>query len=1074
MDAPGAISTERPEILDEQYRRQSTNYGADEAIELDEEEEANEEEGAPAGTAAEDARAAGAVGQGREDGVEEGLGSLSLLSKQSASKIESILAGRSWAGAEAEEEASEEEGMEEVPTVTGEAPVDHGAAPRPSTPPSSQSQLQLQPRTLPQPHTPPLRQSGSGAVHQSSPGRWLSEDRDGAALDVFMSDMKVDQQPQQPGSGRGDLRAEARRMPPSAAARFPNGSPTRALFGRPAAEEEESDDEFETTWVQPSARSSVAGVSPRGGARGAGADAVAEIRRPPPAMEPAHMQQQQQLNPRQTTPDEDEDDEFSTVWVPRQSSNESTPSRTGVGPTAPSQPPPSQRASLSAVAHADAIASRDVESMTIAEAEAREAARREKQRLKKQRQKERKEKERKEAAARTVNTLADETATDEETPTTLSKNTEAASPKATAGPPVAKRIPSPTTLGSDGPSSVAAAAEPSACGTAVASNGALSAKAAKRTRAAEAKAAAELAAAKAERAADAARAAAETAVTKDTDTSLVVNAKAAGKVKAVEREDSEEPARLALVSSGGTSTSLPPSSSPSNSATSSASVAPPPAERISELDALPFDVADPQLILEQEEALRAAAMREALWETVPSRRGSRKASSSSSSTAPVAAASSSASSRGSASARGSSIPGAAAASAGVETALLPSDRGSSSRSQERPNEKERHGASERATALARQEHPTETALPASMVPPMPRAPPAPVPAPSAVAVGRESKDALPVAAAASPTVPSEVKKKKACRFFSSGTCRNGDACPFKHVVKGEKAAASLLPKAHQSVAEAAGAAAASQKASQRSAAKIEAQQQQQQQQPNRISEIDGRRSPVVRAEPQRRSAAAAVVQRAVRGLLCRRHVRRLLAERDLVREIDEIDGEVGKLVEATDVAAAQASADAGGHSSSETPGSQGGSNIETASMIISTRESLRSVHETTTHEEERDDNDTPAKVRRGAPMGNVDASKPTAGSGKAAMMDVRPTRHRKERADGERLPEAATARHAASSPDAAPNTAPLTRASPPRAIRERDIPPWLKPSERRENCEATAAFLKGLWELACQRHGLAP
>jgi hypothetical protein len=90
------------------------------------------------------------------------------------------------------------------------------------------------------------------------------------------------------------------------------------------------------------------------------------------------------------------------------------------------------------------------------------------------------------------------------------------------------------------------------------------------------------------------------------------------------------------------------------------------------------------------------------------------------------------------------------------------------------------------------------------------------------------------------------------------------------------------------------------------------------------------------------------------------------------------------------------------------------------------------------------------------------------------MMDVRPTRHRKERADGERLPEAATARHAASSPDAAPNTAPLTRASPPRAIRERDIPPWLKPSERRENCEATAAFLKGLWELACQRHGLAP
>ena len=43
--------------------------------------------------------------------------------------------------------------------------------------------------------------------------------------------------------------------------------------------------------------------------------------------------------------------------------------------------------------------------------------------------------------------------------------------------------------------------------------------------------------------------------------------------------------------------------------------------------------------------------------------------------------------------------------------------------------------------------------------------------------------AAPTAAEAAPAAKKKKKKKskQACRFFAKGKCRNGDACPFRHV-----------------------------------------------------------------------------------------------------------------------------------------------------------------------------------------------------------------------------------------------------------------------------------------------------
>ena len=43
------------------------------------------------------------------------------------------------------------------------------------------------------------------------------------------------------------------------------------------------------------------------------------------------------------------------------------------------------------------------------------------------------------------------------------------------------------------------------------------------------------------------------------------------------------------------------------------------------------------------------------------------------------------------------------------------------------------------------------------------------------------------AAAEAPTAKKKKKSKQACRFFAKGKCRNGDACPFRHVVDAPKA-----------------------------------------------------------------------------------------------------------------------------------------------------------------------------------------------------------------------------------------------------------------------------------------------
>merc|ERR1739843_70302 len=37
------------------------------------------------------------------------------------------------------------------------------------------------------------------------------------------------------------------------------------------------------------------------------------------------------------------------------------------------------------------------------------------------------------------------------------------------------------------------------------------------------------------------------------------------------------------------------------------------------------------------------------------------------------------------------------------------------------------------------------------------------------------------AAAEAPAAKKKKKSKQACRFFAKGKCRNGDACPFRHV-----------------------------------------------------------------------------------------------------------------------------------------------------------------------------------------------------------------------------------------------------------------------------------------------------
>jgi hypothetical protein len=43
------------------------------------------------------------------------------------------------------------------------------------------------------------------------------------------------------------------------------------------------------------------------------------------------------------------------------------------------------------------------------------------------------------------------------------------------------------------------------------------------------------------------------------------------------------------------------------------------------------------------------------------------------------------------------------------------------------------------------------------------------------------------AAAEAPAAKKKKKSKQACRFFAKGKCRNGDACPFRHVVDAPKA-----------------------------------------------------------------------------------------------------------------------------------------------------------------------------------------------------------------------------------------------------------------------------------------------
>ena len=47
------------------------------------------------------------------------------------------------------------------------------------------------------------------------------------------------------------------------------------------------------------------------------------------------------------------------------------------------------------------------------------------------------------------------------------------------------------------------------------------------------------------------------------------------------------------------------------------------------------------------------------------------------------------------------------------------------------------------------------------------------------------------AAAEAPATKKKKKSKQACRFFAKGKCRNGDACPFRHVA----AADADAPKA---------------------------------------------------------------------------------------------------------------------------------------------------------------------------------------------------------------------------------------------------------------------------------------
>ena len=43
------------------------------------------------------------------------------------------------------------------------------------------------------------------------------------------------------------------------------------------------------------------------------------------------------------------------------------------------------------------------------------------------------------------------------------------------------------------------------------------------------------------------------------------------------------------------------------------------------------------------------------------------------------------------------------------------------------------------------------------------------------------------AAAEAPAAKKKKKSKQACRFFAKGKCRNGDACPFRHVADASKA-----------------------------------------------------------------------------------------------------------------------------------------------------------------------------------------------------------------------------------------------------------------------------------------------
>ena len=1002
-EATGAasdVASERHPQPPDERRRQS---GFDEAVEL-------ESDGSEMG------ESSGDDGDVREE-----------LSVGSRSVIESLLNAKRWAGADAARDSRSDEPKEEANSldlpsqelprkeapVASSQPLSPQQQPPPPPPaaatPSQLSRAQQQQQQQPsQPATPqqqalhatPSRQAAPSSPSTawpttppprqhpaigSSPGREWWQTPDAANLDEFMANLgpSLAEENETTLVGRGSPRSRpqtgtANGHPPSQQQQqqgrlSEHSLPRGGASGRSVVVvggDDDDDLEFETQWVPPSAR-----ATPRGSELPQHSRAASSVSHAAPAAPNRRLPLT--MPAAAASADDDDDLEFETEWVQPQKGSAPPSQRRmewGIGQLAQQQqsPPKAVEARGPVMAAAAPAQSQRPTQQSAADAAAaaeKEAARREKQRQKKLRQKEKKQ-----ALKAAAEVEADDRMVAEHG---VGEAGEPAQPLSQRESRAGDRH---TETGSSGTEAATAAGEQRS----EAARGPSSRPPSIETATEESSTSSAVSSSPSSATAEAAPA---------TPAAAAPQGKGKGKMKA----ESATPA--------------PPSAPPAAASASSSAPAAPAldsdddAEDSVPMTSLPFDLNDPELLREQEEALQAARLREELWMTVPARKGRERSKSSAA--------------KGAANTTSGTAAGpAASAVPPIATQALPAETSvQDGATLPKLSKLETYdgGKSGRGGAAA-------------------------------AAAGAMAKASVEKAPAVKEAPPSASRRKTPlCKYFQIGTCRNGDACRFEHTFAakdstkdGSKAGAATSAPAPASKA------ASKSDANNKAAGKLPARSPLSPPPPALPAESGAAYAKPNAAGALTDEVAAVRLERYGRGLLCRARSRREAAARELRLEVEAA-------AQAEAEAAAVAAEAAATHISCVWRGILGRRLAVTRRNAL-LRRSAKSVAP------------PKADASQGASNGSSGGTSTKRGRRKGKASSDAAEGLSQPHAAGE---TSSSLTSLPRQPSPGPTTAAIAVNETPPLLVPPALPPWLHPSGN--SFEAARAFLRDRWMAACMR-----